>query len=309
MVKLSVAITTYNHEKYIAEALDSIYEQKVNFEFDVVIGNDSSTDNTLGIIKHYQDKYDNIKLLNYPENIGYTKNLDKTLRACPGEYIAIFDGDDIMKLGKLQMQVDFLDKNPDFVMSAHKTRAFNSETGGTIRYIKPVKKKSYYTVEDLIKYGSIFANSSKVFRKSAYPENGIDYNIKKIADYYITVLIARNGKVHYSDECLLDYRVHPKSIMNTIKGDELYNDVIFILNKFSEIFSGKYDNLYSRQLAYAHLVKGIYYYQNNNKSKARKCFMKSVLYLPTYSISPYIRFLLTFLPKNLVMPLLEKRRV
>ncbi len=308
-MKLSIAVTTYNHEKYIAQALDSIYSQDVDFDFEVVIGDDASKDKTVSIIKEYQKKYTNIRLLEQKKNVGYTINFDATLRACLGEYIAIFDGDDIMLPTKLKKQVFFLDNNPDYVMSTHKTRAFNSKTGDTIRYIYPPKKKEFYNIEDLIKYGSIFANSSKIFRKLAYPKNGIDFNIEKIADWYITVLIASKGKINYFDECLLDYRVHSSSIMKRTNGYTLFKDTVYILDAFSIIFNKKYNYLFKRMYSYAYLIKGIYLTSIKRNKKARKFFVKSIIKCPFYSLSAYVRFLLTFLPEsvsNYIMNLKQK---
>ncbi len=295
MLKLSIAITTYNHEKYIADALDSIYNQNVNFDYEIVIGNDNSTDKTTKIIQKYQQTKSNIKHIEYSENVGYVVNFDKTIKACKGEYIAIFDGDDIMLLQKLQKQINFLDNNLDYVMSTHNARAFDSTTNRTIRFITPPYKKTYYTIEDLIKYGSIFANSTKVFRQSALPKEGIDYNIKKIADWYITVLIAGKGKIHYIEDCLLDYRVHPGSIMKKIDGNIHFEDVMYILKSFSTIFSKKYDYLFNRQFSYAYLIKGIHLVNINDKKEARKNFIKSIKHCPFYSISAYVRILLSFI--------------
>ena len=307
MLNLSIAITTYNHEKYIAQALDSVYKQNLNCDFEIVIGNDCSTDKTLQIIQEYKNKYNNIKVLNYTENVGYTVNFDKTLKACSGKYIAIFDGDDIMLAGKIQKQISFLDENPDYVMCTHKVRAFNSEDNETIRYINPPHKKEYYTIEDIIKYGSIFANSSKIFRKSALSTEGIDYNIEKIADWYITIRIAQEGKIKYFDESLLDYRVHKDSIMKKIKGNIHHDDVIYILNKISEIYQHKYDHLYYHQYAYAYLIKGIYFINNKQNNKARYLFIRSILKSPFYSISAYIRLFLSFLPQSVSYNLLKNR--
>ena len=216
-LKLSIALTTYNHEKFIAQSLDSILNQTVNFKYEIVIGEDKSKDNTLAIIKAYQSKYpDRIRVLERDGNLGYTRNFDDTMQQCRGEYIAIFDGDDLMSDGKLQKQVDFLDKNSDYVMIGHIVNAFDSISGRTIRIIQPKKKKLYYTIEDLITEGSFFANSSKMFRRNAYPKNGIDNRIRFIADWAITLDIVGLQKIGFIWESLALYRVHGTSIMQKL---------------------------------------------------------------------------------------------
>ena len=299
MPKVSIALTTYNHEKYLAAALDSIFNQNLDCVLEVVIGNDCSTDGTSKIIKDYQSKYPNIKVLKYDHNQGYTINFDKTLRACTGEYISIFDGDDIMLASKLKKQIEFLDSHQECVMVTHQNRAFDSSSGETIRLINPSKKKKFYTIEDLIQYGSIFGNSSKMFRKSAYPEEGIDYNIQHIADWFITMLIVKQGKIGYIDECLVDYRVHQESIMKKIRGDMHFIDKMYILNQLSLIFNNKYDSLFYNQEAYAYLIRGIYSYDQKEVKSARSDFMKSISKSPFYSLSAYIRLILTFFPRSL----------
>ncbi|MCS7004981.1 MAG: glycosyltransferase [Cytophagales bacterium] len=307
MKKLSVALTTYNHEKYIAAALESIFAQNLQVPFEIVIGNDCSTDKTGQIIEAYQQKYpDIIRNLPRNSNLGYVRNFDETMQACQGEYIAIFDGDDIMLPGKLNKQIEMLDRHPEYVMVGHNARAFDSETGKTIRYIKPRFKKPEYTIEDLIVESSFFANSSKVFRKSAYPKEGIDRNLYAIADWYITIEIAKKGKIGYIHENLVEYRVHNQSIMQKIRGDKQAHDILYILDKLEKEFPGKYTHLFARQKAYCYLILGIQADQENNKQLARKNFAECIKLYPRYSVSPYIRWLLTFAPKSLFHFLLKQ---
>ena len=213
--KLSIALTAFNHEQFIAYAIESILSQKVNFNYEIIVGEDNSTDGTKGIICQYAEKHPNIfKILERKSNLGYTKNFDDTLKNCKGEYIAIFDGDDIMLPGKLQKEVDFLDNNRDFVMVGHDVIAFDSDSSKEFRIIRPKVKKDVYTIEDLIEYGSFFANCSKMFRKSELPAAGIDFRIKFIADWYITLCIVKTGKIGYIWEALARYRLHASSIID-----------------------------------------------------------------------------------------------
>ncbi|MGB9736101.1 MAG: glycosyltransferase family 2 protein, partial [bacterium] len=92
--KVSVCITTYNHEKFIKEAIDSVLAQETNFNYDIVISDDFSTDKTQEILKKYQQAYpDKIHLMLNKINVGAIKNFNQALKACKGEYIAILDGD------------------------------------------------------------------------------------------------------------------------------------------------------------------------------------------------------------------------
>ena len=121
MMKVSVTIITYNHEKFIRKTLDSVLMQKVNFQYEIVIGEDCSTDNTKKILLEYQNKHPGkIRLLLAENNQGLVRNFMQTYRACKGEYIATLDGDDYwISSRKLQKQVDFLDRHGDFSMCFH----------------------------------------------------------------------------------------------------------------------------------------------------------------------------------------------
>ena len=107
---VSVCMTTYNHEHYIAEAIESVITQRVNFALEIVIGEDCSTDNTLTICRDYQARYPEIiRIVTSENNIGMHANYRRTIEACSGKYIAMLDGDDYFTdPDKLQMQVDAL---------------------------------------------------------------------------------------------------------------------------------------------------------------------------------------------------------
>lgn len=114
---VNICMITYNHEKYITEAIEGVLMQKTTFPIQLIIGEDCSTDKTRKICEEYKKKYPNIiKLLPKLEhNIGMMANFINTLRACKGKYIAICEGDDFwIDENKLQMQFDILEKNSQY---------------------------------------------------------------------------------------------------------------------------------------------------------------------------------------------------
>ena len=113
MPLVSVSMTTYNHERYIAQAIESVLSQRVNFAVEVVVGEDCSTDNTLAICRDYEAKYpDKVRVIASGSNIGMHANYRRTIEACRGKYIAMLDGDDwFSDENKLQMQVDKLNES------------------------------------------------------------------------------------------------------------------------------------------------------------------------------------------------------
>lgn len=112
-VLVSVAMITYNHEKFIRKALDSVLEQKAYFEFEIVIGDDCSPDSTRMILNEYKKKYpEKIKLLSNKENVGPTRNVYNVLSECEGKYVAILEGDDYWcDENKLSKQVSYLEEH------------------------------------------------------------------------------------------------------------------------------------------------------------------------------------------------------
>lgn len=113
---VSIAMITYNHEKFISKAISSVLMQRTDFEYELVIGEDCSIDSTRQICGEYAQKYGEvIKLLPSETNLGMIPNFIRTLRACKGKYIAFCEGDDYWTNPlKLQKQVDFLEANPDY---------------------------------------------------------------------------------------------------------------------------------------------------------------------------------------------------
>lgn len=118
---VSVIMLTYNHEKYIAQALDSVLMQKTDFDYEVLIGDDASTDGTVNILKSYQSRFsDRIHLFLNRENTGATRNAYRLLIRAKGQYLASCEGDDYWTdPEKLSIQVKFLQAHPELVGCAH----------------------------------------------------------------------------------------------------------------------------------------------------------------------------------------------
>lgn len=118
---LSVLCLTYNHEAFVAETLESFLNQEVNFDFEVVVADDCSSDGTVAVVERFRDRFGKrLRLLQSDVNLGVTRNFRRALGACQGRYVAMCEGDDYWRgREKLQRQVDFLEANQDFVMSFH----------------------------------------------------------------------------------------------------------------------------------------------------------------------------------------------
>ncbi len=144
---VSVLIVSYNHENYISKALDAVLIQKTNFNYEIVIGEDCSTDNTRKIILDYADKYpEKFKVILQEKNVGAIANEIDVYKKCIGKYIAICEGDDYwIDINKLQNQVDFLEKNNKVSMVF--TNRYIEENG---KFSPVVYKNRNYTTNDVL---------------------------------------------------------------------------------------------------------------------------------------------------------------
>lgn len=118
---LSVLCLTYNHAPFIAESLESFLAQRVNFDIEVVVADDCSTDGTVDIVERFRGRLgDRLRLLRTEVNLGVTRNFRRALAACRGRYVAMCEGDDHWRgTDKLQRQIDYLEAHPDCVLAFH----------------------------------------------------------------------------------------------------------------------------------------------------------------------------------------------
>ncbi len=163
-MKLSVFVVTYNQEKYIRQCLDSILMQEVDFDYEVVIGEDHGTDDTRAICEEYAEKYPKVRLLPLTENLGIVKNWKRVLSECTGEFVAMCEGDDYwMDPRKLQKQVSFLESHKEFSICCHNVKDLNIYTGHFIDDRFTYQTQERTTIYDLSK-GNYIRTVSVVFR-------------------------------------------------------------------------------------------------------------------------------------------------
>jgi glycosyltransferase involved in cell wall biosynthesis len=213
MIKVSVCVVTYNHEKFIAQTLDSILMQQTTFPFEIIVGDDCSKDNTVQILKEYQQKYpDQIRLILHDKNLGLNGkyNALSTFAAARGEYTAQFDGDDyLIVTDKLQKQVEMLDANPHYSASYHNARVIFDDNAAP-PYLVNTMNKAEIRVEDLIQEDEecYIATSSLMFRTKDFAENPDPEwtNLSTSGDIPRNIMLASRGPIGYIDEVMSVYR-------------------------------------------------------------------------------------------------------
>lgn len=219
MILLSVCMTTYNQEKYIAQAIESALMQKTNFDFEIVIGEDCSTDRTKEIVANYARKYpDKIKSILNERNIGIIPNFVNTLNNCSGKYIAILDGDDYWTDPyKLQKQVDFLEANPDYGV-VHS--AYDVWYEQSCKLIKSANKNmpSGNVYEELL-IGNFICTSTVCIRKiiidKVIEELGSNFYKWKQGDQPLWIGASLLSKIAYISDPMAVHQILLESAQNT----------------------------------------------------------------------------------------------
>lgn len=203
--KVSVSIITYNHRAYIAQAIESVLKQQVNFDYEVIIGDDCSTDGTREILQAYQQQYpDLIQLVLHPkryEGVPGRLNNITNLYACRGEYVALLDGDDYwISEDKLQTQVDFLDQHPDYALTFHDAKVVSDENAFPAYNHSDefdfLKAKDSFTHQDVAERW-FMQTSSIVYRNELLEEFPDWFWQVYSADYILQLLVTQYGKVRY----------------------------------------------------------------------------------------------------------------
>jgi glycosyltransferase involved in cell wall biosynthesis len=209
LIKVSVSITTYNHVAYIGQCLDSVLKQATDFPFEIVVGDNCSTDGGTEIVRSYAARYPDLIIPVYHDhNTGIRHNWQDVLERCRGEYIAHLDGDDLMYPGKLQRQADYLDAHPEVAACFHNMRVVNGE-GETLYYFTPGGPKPMIDLEGSVRLGTPYCHSSKMYRRSALPPEGLDPHLELLTDWLVHIENARHGYLGYIDEVMGEYRRHP----------------------------------------------------------------------------------------------------
>ncbi len=204
---VSIMMITYHHEAFVAEAIESILMQEVNFPFEIVIGDDCSKDNTRAIIESYRQKNsDIIRVLPREKNLGITANFGDTILQCRGKYVAILEGDDFWTSStKLQKQIDYLEARPDVAVCFHSAELqYNGRVVTTIPHNS--NKKDVYSLRDLLRIGPFMPTCTIVFRNKLFPAFPPWFYLLKLGDFPLHVLNAQHGNIGYIDEAMATYR-------------------------------------------------------------------------------------------------------
>ena len=238
---VDVAMATYNHESYIAQAIESVMAQKTDFPVRLIVGDDCSSDRTPELVRDFAARYPGrvIPLLS-PVHLGLVHK-DRvglqTLRQCTARYVAILDGDDYWTDGtKLAKQVAFLEAHPDYSICFHNVLVHHEngahedypfyQDESTTRPVDMGYNKADTADLTRVLHGSYIQTPAMVMR-NVFGQATPDWLANVLAgDWAISILAARQGRIKYIDEVMAAYRVHGGGAWSSLTVERRMNTLL-----------------------------------------------------------------------------------
>ena len=222
---ISVAMTTYNGARYLREQLDSILKQTEQ-DFELVICDDCSSDDTIKILSEYAKKDSRIHFFKNKENLGFTKNFEKVISKCKGKYIALSDQDDICAPNHLSILLNFLNEG-DYSLGGGNALLVDSDNNDLgCKLINnnnlPEKREDF---EKMILYRNVFQGAALLFDKEIL-EKALPFpNNMKYHDWWLALIASEIKGVGYIDEPILRYRQHGNNVSGVHEKDSFKNKI------------------------------------------------------------------------------------
>lgn len=224
MPKLSVLVPTFNHGKFIGQMLDGVLNQQTDFDYNIIIGDDASTDDNALIIDKYAQNYPNrINAFLHPKNLGPIEprelggknNVGFLFSQSQSEYIALCEGDDYWTDPlKLQKQVDFLDQNPAYVLCHHQMEVIYEDNSPSHPF-NPDNQEDTSIINDLLADKAWFLGTASTVFRNVFTNGMPDWWWKTASgDLGIFIEVARYGKIKYLPETMGAYRKHRGGMTN-----------------------------------------------------------------------------------------------
>ena len=205
MPLISIIMSVYNEEMYLEEALKSILVQTLE-DYELIIIDDCSTDKTVEIIQSFEEP--RIRLMINETNMGLTKNLNKALKLCQGEFIARMDGDDICMPDRFQKQVDYMRQHSEYMLTGCQTRTFGEQNMTWRLKDNPEKLKIMMLIRPVLAHPTFMMRRELIFEKGFY----YDESYRSAQDYELAQRVSESYPIGIVQDILLNYRTHKKQV-------------------------------------------------------------------------------------------------
>lgn len=217
--KVSVAMITYNHERFIAQAVESVLAQQAPFAIELVIGEDCSTDGTREILRRLAAEHpDQIRLLARERNMGFARNSLDVIAQCRGDYLALLEGDDYwVAKDRIARQVAFLEANPSYSLCFGRADYLIDQTGQILPgAVGPDEPKATFDLDDLLTLGNIVPTASVVLRRKLLDQQALARHslVLPVGDFVSNLLLAMKGPLGYFPEVFYVYRAHSGGVFS-----------------------------------------------------------------------------------------------
>jgi glycosyltransferase involved in cell wall biosynthesis len=278
--KVSVVMITYNHEKFIAQAIESVLMQKTNFPIELIIGEDCSTDRTRNVAQDFQKNYpDIVRLLTPESNLGVGRNTVACLNACEGDYITFCEGDDFWTdPNKLAKQVALLDELPEAAMCFHKVATYDDITGENMEDFPDATFSGERMTQLEVIRKNWIATCSAMFRRKFMPVLDDGFAGLQICDWALFILLTRHGYAAYIDEIMAKYRVHGGGIWSSGTGQYRIKETVRTLEYVLPHLAGE-ERLELRKALDRYCMRaGREALHMGNRTKARQFVLQSFLH-------------------------------
>jgi glycosyltransferase involved in cell wall biosynthesis len=228
-ITVSIIMLAYNHEKFIAQAIEGVIMQKTEFSWELLIADDCSSDGTEDICVKYSKGDIRIKYFRNKVNLGANKNFLDVYGKCSGRYIALCEGDDYwIDPCKLQKQVEFLNANNDFVICFHDVYELKQ---GILNPNSITYKKSEFNIDDLAQ-GNFIHTPSVLFVNFGDRVIPSYFSSVYVGDYMLHMQTSKFGKIKMIEEKMAVYRIHDGGSWSSKKDEFVYLKIAEYLELF-----------------------------------------------------------------------------
>jgi glycosyltransferase involved in cell wall biosynthesis len=305
---ITVLVMTYNHERFIEQALDSALHQELSLEYEVLVSEDCSTDRTRSIVLEYGRRYpERIRLVLSERNLRSNEVVARGIRAARGRYIALLDGDDYWTSPrKLQTQARFLDQHPDCALVFHNAEVVDADGRREPQLWTPEHRRRRCTLDDLWQ-GNFIATASAMLRNGMLDEIPAWYaDMFPITDWPLYILQAEHGWIGYLDEVMSVYRLHEGGWYSPMTEGEKQEATARFYRRMNANLGYRYDRTVRRAFARYFFEWAEEYAGRGDQWRARRCLLRSLV--GGAGVSPASVRELTRLGMRLALPGIAVRR-